>query len=631
MGSGRPGGGGPGQGGRQQQQGYRVAAPGALVANASRRGCRGPLAVLALLLQWAAPALLLLPPPRAAAQPAPPAAVSTPAELLAAVNNGTAGTIHIMRPMALPLGWGPARPARPLLIMSPFRVVLDWCDDACQAAPPASLGPRFVLQEGAAVTWNRLFFRNFLPHAPPGAAGAPRRAALLAARRLDWRSPVPFVASEGGAAAYNLVVWHFQPGMTWALGAAGATYWAAAAGGPAPAMQNMVGRTAYAPGQPAVYSIKSFALAPTSSIQECFIPMDVDGCFGSSSPIDEQLVYCPYTFKDSLKNPWLRRVLLFHDIGLDRLVNTYRDPVLVTRPVTYTSCRGTRHVLDLDNVTASVLVGTKGAITFDGLILQGSKAQNMTLWPSNIPLLLSAFRIVDSGVIAQRNTLMRVPNMASLVASLSSLPRGLVTSPDVPDLQPLYKGGAPPAPGASSFVIQSWQLDSKRYAAWTRADALPSAVALWSFANVTVQQYAYSHCYHGPVLQGSATPETVHEVSTAQQLLDRLNSNTARYIQLTANISLDPATPPNAAAVNRIVEVRACHRDGSGAPGGPGGLFEIDWGDTNGVVAVTGNLIFNGDILMKGLGWGTGGGDGGEGGLEAVVAALAPQALASFI
>jgi hypothetical protein len=52
----------------------------------------------------------------------------------------------------------------------------------------------------------------------------------------------------------------------------------------------------------------------------------------------------PYTFKDSLKNPYLRRVFVFHDIGLDRLVNTYRSPVAVTRAVTYQSCAGTLKV-----------------------------------------------------------------------------------------------------------------------------------------------------------------------------------------------------------------------------------------------------------------------------------------------
>lgn len=35
---------------------------------------------------------------------------------------------------------------------------------------------------------------------------------------------------------------------------------------------------------------------------------------------------------------------------------------------------------------------------------QGSKSQNSSFWPSNLPLLLSAFRVVDSGAIWQRNT-----------------------------------------------------------------------------------------------------------------------------------------------------------------------------------------------------------------------------------
>ncbi len=42
-----------------------------------------------------------------------------------------------------------------------------------------------------------------------------------------------------------------------------------------------------------------------------------------------------------------------------------------------------------------------------------------------------------------------------------------------------------------------------------------------------------------------------------------------------------------------------------------------------GAVAVGGNLIFNGDILMKGLGWPDVGRSGGE--LQNVVGALAPQ------
>jgi hypothetical protein len=144
---------------------------------------------LAVLLAVAAAAAA---PRGARAQPAP-VQVSTPGELLAAVNGGAASTserragqgdprrrsggaaardgvlpppqkgqaqrsaarpppppppllpnpspsplappkVHIMKPMVLPSGWGPARVARPLLIMSPYRVVLDWCDAACRVS-----------------------------------------------------------------------------------------------------------------------------------------------------------------------------------------------------------------------------------------------------------------------------------------------------------------------------------------------------------------------------------------------------------------------------------------------------------------------------------------------------------------
>lgn len=78
----------------------------------------------------------------------------------------------------------------------------------------------------------------------------------------------------------------------------------------------------------------------------------------------------PYTFKDSLRNPWVDTVLVFHDIGLDRLVNSYRNPALVDRVVTYVSCPKTRHVMDLDNITNSVLVTAGGSLTFQNLIFQ---------------------------------------------------------------------------------------------------------------------------------------------------------------------------------------------------------------------------------------------------------------------
>lgn len=63
-------------------------------------------------------------------------------------------------------------------------------------------------------------------------------------------------------------------------------------------------------------------------------------------------------------------MVIFHNIGLDRLVNSYRDPVVVNRTVTYASCPGTRHVMELDNITNSVLVTAGGSLTFRNMTLQ---------------------------------------------------------------------------------------------------------------------------------------------------------------------------------------------------------------------------------------------------------------------
>jgi hypothetical protein len=63
-------------------------------------------------------------------------------------------------------------------------------------------------------------------------------------------------------------------------------------------------------------------------------------------------------------------VLVFHNIGLDRLVNSYRNPALVDRAVTYVSCPNTRHVMDLDNITNSVVVTSGGSLTFQNMIMQ---------------------------------------------------------------------------------------------------------------------------------------------------------------------------------------------------------------------------------------------------------------------
>lgn len=44
----------------------------------------------------------------------------------------------------------------------------------------------------------------------------------------------------------------------------------------------------------------------------------------------------------------------------------------------------------------------------------------------------------------------------------------------------------------------------------------------------------------------------------------------------------------------RIVEVRSCHS---------GGVYTIDWNGNHDSVMISGTAIFEGDLLMKGIGW----------------------------
>jgi hypothetical protein len=125
----------------------------------------------------------------------------------------------------------------------------------------------------------------------------------------------------------------------------------------------------------------------------------------------------------------------------------------------------------------------------------------MTRWPSDIPLLLSAFRAVDGGVIAQRDVTVgrraaprrarpapppspraplrslsvqqgrapskhaartppspqfRTGNVAQLVEALNRLPGGGKPKAGVPQLRPKYANGRAPSPDAKAFVIKSW-------------------------------------------------------------------------------------------------------------------------------------------------------------------------------
>lgn len=102
--------------------------------------------------------------------------------------------------------------------------------------------------------------------------------------------------------------------------------------------------------------------------------------------------------------------------------------------------------------------------------------------------------------------------------------------------------------------------------------------------------------------QGGAIPAAQYAaVSTGAELLAALGDATKRYIELKADVTVDARAAPGSVVVNRITEVRGCKRPG--AAGGGSGRRRIDWSDAEGVVRVSGQLLFNGAIEHAGLGW----------------------------
>eukprot|EP00878_Enallax_costatus_P007009 GHUV01007345.1.p1 GENE.GHUV01007345.1~~GHUV01007345.1.p1 ORF type:complete len:1094 (+),score=299.39 GHUV01007345.1:294-3575(+) len=505
-------------------------------------------------------------------------------EFLAALNSPSVQQIAITKPFTLNSSLGPATVTRQLLITSPFRAILDWCDEACNTgAAPAN--PFLVAGPGAMITFNRLFFRNFIPHSQ----------AALNNTALDFsKTPIPYVQSTGGQVTYNLVVMHWTPDMFWVFSTPN-TYW------PQAAVSDIwsVGVKRHLQFEtPQVYNVKNFALDGTATIADCYMPVDVHGCL-TDQPFDTTLIYCPYSFKDSLKNPWVDNVVVFHDIGLDRLVNSYRNPAVVNRTVQYTSCPGTMHTMDLDNITNSVVVTAGGSLTFNKMVLQGSKSQDKKDWPSHIPLLLSTFKPVGSGTVILRDSAVRVLNMDALIDALDDLPRGLTAAVESPNLQPTYEGPAPTV-GASNFTIKRWQLQQQRWlvqrvGGTSLLDKIGSnGMASWQFFNVTVGSYRPTDCFNAAFLQGTiGLPGSYSVVTTGQQLIDQLANTTARHIRVDSDLTV-PALAGGQVAVNRIVEVRACH---------PGGAYTIDWNDQHDAVIVSGTAIFEGDLVMKGTDW----------------------------
>lgn len=133
--------------------------------------------------------------------------------------------------------------------------------------------------QGAMVTFNRLFFRNYIPH----------NSSALKHPGLDFsHSPVPWIVSrDGGQALYNLVVLHWSPPMFWVFNSTG-TFWQQAAEeeiksvGPPHPLQLA---------RPDLYVVKSFSTdAGTTSISDCYMPVDVHTCF-MDQPLNIALIY----------------------------------------------------------------------------------------------------------------------------------------------------------------------------------------------------------------------------------------------------------------------------------------------------------------------------------------------------
>lgn len=109
-----------------------------LMGNGSRPGRRIPHMLLVLLLGvvWAQAATSAPAAPPALAPGTPGTApVSNPQEFLSALSDPAVSTIHVMKPFAMPHG-RIAKPAvvnRQLLVTSPVRALIDWCDRQCRA------------------------------------------------------------------------------------------------------------------------------------------------------------------------------------------------------------------------------------------------------------------------------------------------------------------------------------------------------------------------------------------------------------------------------------------------------------------------------------------------------------------
>ncbi|GIL59049.1 hypothetical protein Vafri_14017 [Volvox africanus] len=530
---------------------------------------------------------------------------------------------------------GPVLITKQVTIYSSYRFKLDFCGS--KGAPAR---PLINVTAPGSLLLQKVFLRNFLPSTP---------------QNLSGLGPVPALLSSGGTITFRLVVFHFLPKVMWAFNPLLTdSFWAREGQS---ALRSVYTGEGLQLQHPALYVLKFSSLnRPTGRyfMDTSYSPMDLNNCYADDAE-DTTLVYCLYTFADSLRNPAIRHIRIFHDIGLDRMAYSISRPIIVSQPKSYSACAGSYPSINMENIAGAVMI--RDAIDFTGLRFKGSLPTNYTAWPPNWPLLPSLFDVSGSGVLSIKNSVVEVPDLAGMVEKLQALPGCCSADPTRPNLQPQMAAwtqkdleyaaavAALPVPsvsanssdsGNSSFtattsscgiIYDAWRRDNgadwpsvtirhwvfeqnawRLYSAGALStyDVLnsPSAAA-WRFDGVVVQQADNANnralCFSGPLEQGSVMRSGVTVVANEVQLRQALAGG-ARYVQVVSDIKFtaqvwlsgDSALTTNAG----IIEVRGCHPEFAQR-------FTLDLSDLTAVVRTRGRLIFQGDLRFVNVGWTT--------------------------
>ncbi|GLI62400.1 hypothetical protein VaNZ11_005017 [Volvox africanus] len=531
---------------------------------------------------------------------------------------------------------GPVLITKQVTIYSSYRFKLDFCGS--KGAPAR---PLINVTAPGSLLLQKVFLRNFLPSTP---------------QNLSGLGPVPALLSSGGTITFRLTVFHFLPTVMWAFNPLLTdSFWAREGQN---ALRSVYTGEGLQLKRPALYLIKFSSLdQPTGRyfMDTCYSPMDLNSCYADDGE-DTTLVYCLYTFADSFRNPAVRHIRIFHDIGLDRVAYSISRPIIVSQPKSFSACAGSYPSINMENLAGAVMI--RNAIDFTGLHFKGSLSTNYTAWPPDWPLLPSLFDVSGSGVLSIKDSTVEVPDLAGMVKKLRALPGCCSADPTRPSLQPQMKAwpqevdlehaaalAALPVPsvnsnssesGSSTFTattsscgiiydawrpddsadlpnvtIQQWVFEQNAWRQYSAGalntyDVLnsPSAAA-WRFDGVVVQQAENANnralCFGGALEQGTVMRSGVTVVTNEVQLRQALVGG-ARYVQVVSDIKFTAQVWPSgdSALVNNagIIEIRGCHPQFSQR-------FTLDLSDLTAVVRTRGRLIFQGDLRFVNVGWTT--------------------------